>query len=68
MFSLLRNSWVILLLLAIDWYAFQAVRTLVHEWHGRARLVVYLAYGLFSLGSYAFLFFRAPGISHRISG
>ena len=57
MFSLLRNSWVILILLAIDWYAFQAVRTLVHEWHGRARLVVYLAYGLFSLGSYAFLFF-----------
>jgi len=59
MFSLLRSGWIILILLLIDWYAFQAVRTLVHEWHGRTRLVVYVLYGLFSLASYAFLFFSA---------
>ncbi|MBX5439667.1 MAG: metallophosphoesterase [Thermoflavifilum sp.] len=57
MFSIFRTGWILLILLVIDWYAFQAVRTLTHEWQTRARLAIYLVYAVFSLAGYVFLFF-----------
>jgi predicted MPP superfamily phosphohydrolase len=51
----MRLFFIILFLLLIDWYAFQALRTLATNWNGNLRTILYSIFWAIPLGTVFFL-------------